>query len=768
VATVAGRTAPESIAHLPAAAAASLARGPRSRGLRKAVRVAIVASAGFLVGQYVFDDSQLGVYAALTAIALLALADFGGIWQVRARIYVAAIATAVPLVVLGTVVSESTLWSSLALFAVAFAVSISSIAGRNVASGANAIILFFVVACAIPAPDNAIEPRVYGVLFGGVMSLFAALLIWPDRPARDFRALLGISALRQAELVDVLAADPPLDQDEIDRRRRAAVDAVREAHPFRVGITERPATPSNVDMAQLLLIHDLERTRRMADRLVCGTMASGKLGEIEREAAAVARDTLMDCGHALTHEGPAPDPVPARTARHRFRVASDAEFADRVLAGSDPNTLAMRVDRAVVFGEMAISVVFAAEDTRVATRADKRVRVDRSPDGKRLEPREAAIARIRTLLRSNLTGDSVLLRNAFRLALGLAVARAIAGAFELEHGFWVVFATLGVMRTSAPRTGATALEAVLGTALGFAAVLPLLVGVENDALVYAIILPVVILVGIGIAPFGVIAAQAGFTAIVAILFNLVTPIGWEIGVIRLLDVAVGASVGLVIGLAVWPGGASKQLGNAVADALEHGGIYAAEALRVLLGKGSASGLAALRRQSQEASRRAADVLTFHLAEGPVPNEDPTLWSDLVDMTDQARFGGDVVRRWTPVSKNWFPDLVDQLDIRLDVLAAGYHRAARALREQRAPDPETFEPMVDQLGPQARAMLEQAAKEGDRARAIDAVRLLRVREVIVEAFLRQERARARVKALAEHTSLDPVDPAIETTSPGESR
>ena len=44
--------------------------------------------------------------------------------------------------------------------------------------------------------------------------------------------------------------------------------------------------------------------------------------------------------------------------------------------------------------------------------------------------------------------------------------------------------------------------------------------------------------------------------LVLVLFNLVDPIGWEIGIIRVEDVALGAAVGVLIGLAAWPRGAT--------------------------------------------------------------------------------------------------------------------------------------------------------------------------------------------------------------------
>ena len=44
--------------------------------------------------------------------------------------------------------------------------------------------------------------------------------------------------------------------------------------------------------------------------------------------------------------------------------------------------------------------------------------------------------------RGHFTPRSVVFQNALRLALGLAVARYLAGSFDLAHGSWVLLATL--------------------------------------------------------------------------------------------------------------------------------------------------------------------------------------------------------------------------------------------------------------------------------------------------------------------------------------
>ena len=69
-------------------------------------------------------------------------------------------------------------------------------------------------------------------------------------------------------------------------------------------------------------------------------------------------------------------------------------------------------------------------------------------------------------LLSHLSFRSVWFRNALRGAIGLAIAVAVVEVTDVQHGFWVVLGTMSVLRSNALGTGATALRAVGGTALG--------------------------------------------------------------------------------------------------------------------------------------------------------------------------------------------------------------------------------------------------------------------------------------------------------------
>ena len=64
---------------------------------------------------------------------------------------------------------------------------------------------------------------------------------------------------------------------------------------------------------------------------------------------------------------------------------------------------------------------------------------------------------------------SIWFRNSLRGAIGLSLAVFVAGEASVQHAFWVVLGSLSVLRSSALNTGASMVQALLGTLIGILA-----------------------------------------------------------------------------------------------------------------------------------------------------------------------------------------------------------------------------------------------------------------------------------------------------------
>jgi uncharacterized membrane protein YccC len=250
-------------------------------------------------------------------------------------------------------------------------------------------------------------------------------------------------------------------------------------------------------------------------------------------------------------------------------------------------------------------------------------------------PRVAGLVGATMVVTRHATVRSVWFLNSLRAAVALAAAVAVADLSTVQHGFWVVLGTLSVLRTSASSTGATALRALAGTVVGFAAGALLLLAIGTGQAALWVALPVAVLVAAyapGTTPF--LVGQAAFTVTIVVLFNLLVPAGWKVGLLRVEDVAIGCGVSLVVGVLFWPRGASSVVAADLADAFRRGADYLTQAVEWALSELMLPPAAAV--PAIGAALRLDDAVRGFLAEQgakKVPQED--MWT-LVMATTRLR------------------------------------------------------------------------------------------------------------------------------------
>ena len=174
--------------------------------------------------------------------------------------------------------------------------------------------------------------------------------------------------------------------------------------------------------------------------------------------------------------------------------------------------------------------------------------------------------------------------------------------------------------------------------------------IGTNAILLWLVLPIAILLA-GIAPavISFAAGQAGFTLVLVILFNIVQPAGWRVGLLRVEDIAIGCAVSLLVGALFWPRGAAGALGVAMTEAYDDSAGYLAGAVE--FGVGQSDGAVPARQpptaqaaRSAAAARRLDDAFRSYLAERgakPVPLAEVTA---LVTGVVGLRLAGDAARR----------------------------------------------------------------------------------------------------------------------------
>ena len=277
----------------------------------------------------------------------------------------------------------------------------------------------------------------------------------------------------------------------------------------------------------------------------------------------------------------------------RLEEARAASSAGQQTPSGDPGGATAAAQHAVHAQTIAVAARSAVADALItAGRADpETVAAQRrswygggSQDGPLAAGRLGGLAGAARVAARHADPRSVWFRSSMRGAVALALAVLVADLTDVQHGFWVVLGTLSVLRTNAAATGATVMRALAGTVVGFAVGAALMLAIGTNPTTLWIALPIAVLVAAyapGTAPFAV--GQAAFTVTVIVLFNLLVPAGWKVGLVRVQDVVIGCAVSLVVGLLFWPRGASAAVGDDLADAFRAGAAYLTQAVDWALG-----------------------------------------------------------------------------------------------------------------------------------------------------------------------------------------
>jgi uncharacterized membrane protein YccC len=580
---------------------------PHRLVLRRALRVAVVVPVVFAIVGFGFDRTSMATFAAFGSFAMLGLTDLGGPLPRRAAGYAGITVGGGALIVVGTAASRNVVAAALTMAVVGFSVTLISVFGGYLAQSGTALTLAFVLAVTIPADSVEVGARLAGWAIAGAASILAATLLWPTRERRVLAAYAGDVCRSLAALLRGTAAGAASGElDDAYADARGAAERLRHAlraTPF------RPAGPTRHDGAFLYLVDGLSWLTDL-----CPPRPSSAIPAGGRELLSVTADALDDCAVAL-HGGPPPDPTPLITARDAELDDLCREVGADLDAGRAPEQvveLAYREFTPRVVSHVALSVIDAA----LALRRQHHAGEDHSAMFG-ASTGSSVPSRIVSTIGAHLRPDSVLFRNALRIGLGLGVAIGVAVGGDLPHAFWVGLGTLTALRSNALGTGFTVVQAMAGTLLGFVAGGVLVSIGENRPLLWAALPVATFLAAYAPSAVSFVVGQASFTLFVVVLFTLLHPSGWKTGEARLVDITIGCTISLLVGLIFWPRGAAAQLRAASTAYVAAGAEALVRSVDWLLADDA--GPPAVERTTP-ARLRAEQALTVYLGErGTKPN-----------------------------------------------------------------------------------------------------------------------------------------------------
>ncbi|HEU5333945.1 MAG TPA: FUSC family protein [Actinocrinis sp.] len=580
--------------------------------LRRAARTAIVMPLMFALGDKVIKNPDVATFAAFGSFALLMLVDFGGPLRDRLRAQAALSLVGAAFVCIGTLASREAWLAAVAMAVIGFGVLFAGVVSSVLAGATTSLLLSFILPVSLSAKPSVILDRLAGWGMAAGAALIAVAVLWPA-PAQDplrakaAAACRALAARLRSEVAYVLAAKRGKEYEDHNEAILAADQAVNELRRIFLATPYRPTGLSTSARAVIRLIDELswlnvilievrKPTRnRPANKPVCAV----------KKAAA----TVLEHGaHLLEH--PRASSEPLETALEQLHAAlialeqsaadelpdPDATGADEHMPEEHVSEVVDALDPSFRAQELSFMVSLIGRNIDEAAQAERRSWIDRlagrrpaadvvgagdGAPGRGLPGRRlpGTLSAAQERAAAHIEPHSVWLHNSLRGAIGLGLAVLVADLTAVQHSFWVVLGTLSVLRTSALNTGQNALRAVLGTSAGVVIGGLLLVPIGSDTDLLWFLLPVAILVA-GVAPAAIsfAAGQTGFTVVLVILYNIIQPVGWKVGLLRIEDIAIGCAVSLVVGLLFWPRGAAAALRKAMAEAYADSARYLASAV----------------------------------------------------------------------------------------------------------------------------------------------------------------------------------------------
>ena len=558
----------------------------------------------FAFADKVIGQPQTSIFAAFGSFAMLVLVEFGGPWRSRLVAYLGLACVGAVFITLGTLCSRNAWLAAGAMAAVGFGTLLSGVISGYFAAAATGALLTFVLPVTIPAPNSAIPDRLEGWGLAAGAGICALMLLWPPRGRADLRRQAADAIRAVADFLDA-------DREQLAERGHLAREAVDALGRRLLGSPHRPTGPTGPTAALAALPDEL-------DWLLSFLAPSAEVPVLElacaedAEAVAAAAAVLRASAERLDGRDGQPDFArleAARDAVARALVRRLPELPTDVPAGAVPEALEppFRI-RAAAYSARQVAG-YALRATGADAQELDHLDIAQPP------PAPTPVEATGQLAAEHASLRSVWFQNSVRGAAGLALAVYIAQRTGLQHGFWVVLGTLSVLRSNALGTGWSVLSALAGTAVGIVVGALLVIGIGTHEAVLWSVLPIAVLLA-AYAPRAIsfAAGQAGFTVVLFVLFNLIQPVGWRVGLVRVEDVAIGFAISLGVGLLFWPRGAGAILREELAAAYGRGADYVVATARQQIEGGDPEDAARAGRTADAALHRLDDAFRQYLAE----------------------------------------------------------------------------------------------------------------------------------------------------------
>jgi len=543
-------------------------------GLRRGVRAAIALPLSLFITMNILGDATAASFAGFGTVGLLMTADYAGSVRQRTIDYLGTGVVVTVLITVGLLFSGNPVIAALGTFVVAFLTYLAGMVRGNVAVGAPAALLLFIVSVCIGTRQASIPDALLSWWVAVVVCTVVAIVVLPRQRQDIARGLLADVLERSADMAHATWLEP-LDPATVRSIAAALDESMEQLRGIHAGKPFRPSGVTREERALSLLIdhawgmREAVRDPNLEQRPTEGT---GGAVDAARLLAQEIVATQRASAAALRSSGPVPTIDGIVAARDAFREATADEVLGMSERGTPPSQIAADIAHRHIISLAAVIV----EQTAQLVREVSHQKIEEVHGSLSVPQRPLTV-----FLRSQLTLDSGWLRNAVRGAFGLAIAMVVVSVTDIQNGFWVLLGVIAVLRFDSFTTRRNAWQAILGTVVGVIAASVIIYLTDGNLAVMWTLLPIVVfLAGWSAVALKYPIAQASFTGFVLIMVAITKwPPNLLTGTYRIIDIALGAAIAVIVALIIWPQGALGALHKAMAGSIMTAWNYAALVVR---------------------------------------------------------------------------------------------------------------------------------------------------------------------------------------------
>ena len=499
--------------------------------LAAALRFGITVTAVNLIALALFGPGTFATSASFSVISSLYFLDYDGGFRERFGAYSMATLVAFLGMGVGILVQGHIVVIVVAAFVIGFGFAAArAFRGFIARSFIGAQLAFVLAVFTSDAPSHAHE-LLGGWLLGAILSLFAALTVFPRHHSGVLRSALSAWALAAADYIRTDIAN-----------RSVAAENVKL---YRDKLDE-------IDRGDMIAGLWSPRTRALSAMTLQVHEVTGMLDfippTVEQEQSqkdlATASSQALENAAAMVLLGAQPREFSS------LMKLRDADFDAARQAYSRTR------DTAAVSDRLNLRVFsIAAESMEVLSAASQGWKHPQWP--LIIEPEHSFMS----ILKRAFSADSVWFFHGLRTGFALAMSILIATLLGLEHGVWVVMTTLSVISISFSTSASskTSLGAVWGMLIGVSFSVGL-VFINPPMTVFAVVVFLLAIAAKWLLPTNMFLAQLSYTPFAVANATL---LGWPeqrgINIERVEDILVGVVVGVVATFLTFPFGMRKLL-----------------------------------------------------------------------------------------------------------------------------------------------------------------------------------------------------------------